>query len=70
MTPLNPIINYSPVVKNNMISLYAEKIKILKNSNTSNNNQTVEGFEVFDLARIIQNLKDAKQNIQNVITIE
>lgn len=54
MTPLNPIINYAPVVKNNIINLYSELNKRIKNS-TNTYNQTVEGFEVSELAQIIQN---------------
>jgi hypothetical protein len=47
--------NYSPVVKNNIISLYAEKINKMRTSTTTNNNNlAVEGIEVFDLAKIIQ----------------
>lgn len=54
MTPLNPIMNYSPIIKNNILNLYAEKLRTKKNSQcTPTSNHIVEGFEVTDLTRIV-----------------
>jgi hypothetical protein len=59
MTPLNPIMNFAPVVKKSIINLYAQLTKMQKNS-TSTTNQMVEGFDVLDLSRIIHSQKEAK----------
>lgn len=70
MTPLNPILNYTPIIKQNLINMYAERIKNNRKYSATTNHQTIEGFEISDLAKVIQNQKDAKLNLHNIISIE
>jgi hypothetical protein len=62
MTPLNPIINHSELVKQHLIQMYMEKLNIA-NSPETNLHQFEEGIGFMTLAKIVQKSKLAKMTL-------
>lgn len=68
MTPLNPILNHSVLIKQRLIALYLEKLNIRINHNTSS--QNIEGLDHQELAHVLKNSFEAKIAIQQLASIE
>lgn len=49
--------------------MYSDKLRSRRMSNTTDH-QVIEGFEMVDLTKIVQNQKEAKTQLQNIISIE
>ena len=70
MTPLNPILSHSELIKKHIITGYLEKLKIQPNSFVNKCNLFYEGIEVQQLAKIIRRSSPAKTSLQWITSIE
>lgn len=70
MTPLNPIINHSELIKKHIIEVYMDKFNLKPNSFVSKSKLYQEGIEVQQLAKIIHKSVPAKMSLLQIISIE
>ena len=70
MTPLNPILSHSELIKKHIISSYLEKFKIKPNSFINKGNLFYEGIEEQQLAKIIHRSDPARTSLQWITSIE